>query len=425
MNPRQVTVLWIIAVALAIAVALVKVNQDAARDTATHRSPGDTLFEKFPAESVASITLTDARDSITLNRKDGAWIVAERDDYPARTANVLSLLRNIADLKIVQAMEAGPSFAPRFGMDENSKTAEDRGITTSFTDASGNEVARVSAGRMLESGGRFVRNHADESGFYTVNDMLHMFDASPTRWLDESFLRPEKISSIRVANAANPGVNLWHVSRESEDDDFILADGAPGETLDATAGDSFNSLMSFARFQDVVPAADVDARSGDTPAPRIATVETFEGFTYTFTITPAKPAEPTDDDDSTPPSTDEQLLTFTVEATLPTERKKGDDETEESAAELDNAFSERLETLTTRLGKEQALAGRTFLVAKSVVEPLLKERDDITTGPPEPATEAPANEAANTAPNNGSGTGGISVTTPPIEIPLPGNTEEE
>ena len=419
MNPRQVTVLWIIAVALAIAVALVKVSQDAARDTATNRTPGETLFEKFPAEDVASITLTDTKGTITLKKGGDAWIVVERDDYPARTPNVLTLLRSIGDLKIVQAMEAGPSFAPRFGMDEASRNADERGTTAAFADASGKELARVSVGRMLDSGGRFVRNHADESGFYTVSDMLHMFDATPTRWLDESFLRPEKISSIRVAEAASPEVNLWHATRETEDDDFRLADGAPGETLESEASDSFKNLMGFARFQDVVPADEVETRTADSPAPRIATVETFEGFTYTFNIAPAKPAETTDDDEGMPPAPDDQILTFTVEATLPTERKTGDDETEESAAELDAAFEERLATLTTRLEKEKALAGRTYLVTQSVVAPLLKNRDDITTGPPEPT---PASEESA---NIGTPPGGITVTTPPIEIPVPENTEEE
>lgn len=420
MNPRQVTVLWIIAVALAIAVALVKVNQQSARDTATDRSPGDTLFDNFPAEEVASVAFTDSKATITIKQQDDGWVVAERDDYPARTANILSILRSLGDLKVVQAMEAGPSFAPRFGMDENSRNPEERGITATFADSSGKEIARVSVGRILDSGGRFVRNHADESGFYTVNDMLHMFDGDPIRWLDESFVRPEKISSIRVAEAANPGGSLWHVTRESEEDDFRIADGAPGETLESAANDALKRLMSFARFQDVVPAAEVESATEDSSAARVATVETFEGFTYTFTITPAKPLE-ADDESGMPPAPDDQLLTIAVEANLPAERKKSDEEDEESSAELDQAFEERHAALTTKLEKEQALNGRTFRVTQSTVEHLLKNRDDITTGPPE-VEEANSAAAVNDA---GAPRTPTTVTTPPIEIPLPADTEEE
>ncbi len=425
MNPRQVIVLWIIAVALGLAVALVKISQQAARDTATQRAPGETVFEDFPAAGVASVTLSDAGGEITIRRENGAWVVADRDDYPARASNVLAILRTLGELKVAQATEAGPSFAPHFGMDEGATTPEERGITASFADGQGAEIASFSIGRMLDSGGRFVRNHDDESGFYTVSDMLHMFDRDPARWLEDGFVRPEKISSVRVAPAADPDAPFWRVVRDSEDDDFRLADGAPGETLESSASDGFKRLMGFARFQDVVPAAEVEARTADSPAPRVATIGTFEGFTYTITIAPAVPGEPVDDPDAPPASTDDQLITVAVEAELPAERKADPEESEEEAAELDAAFAERHEELTAKLEKEQGFAGRTFLVSKSVVQPLLQDRDEITTGPPEPGE--PSDPAAATSPPappvQPPAGGGTSVTTPPIEIPVPSEND--
>lgn len=429
MNPRQVTILWILAVALGLAVAIVKVRQQSAIDTATDRAPGDSLFEAFPAAEVTTVTLTDAESTLTLNKTTGGWVVAERDDYPSRTPNVLALLRTLGEIKIVQAMEAGPSFASHFGTDDDAKDADERGTTAAFADESGKEIARVTVGRNRENGGRFIRNHADESGFYAVNDLLMMFDTDPIRWLDDSFIRIENISSIHVAEADNPGIKLWHVTRETEDGDFRLADAAPGETLEATAGDSFKRLMGFARFSDVVPTAEVEARTAtDAAKPRIATINTFEGFTYTFTIAPAKPQAAAADPDMPPPATDEQLLTVSVEATLPAERKKADDESDEAAAELDKAFAERIETLTKRLETERAFAGRTYVVAKSVVEPLLKERDDITAAPPEPttATEPTPPSALEGASIGNAAGGGVTVTTPPIEIPsIPARDSEE
>lgn len=416
MNSRQVIILWIIAVALAIAVGLVKLRQQSATDTATDRSPGETLLETFPVEKVSQITLTDSKGSLTLAQQDAVWVVVDRDNYPAKVQNVLNLMRTLAELKVIQSMEAGPSFAPRFGMDEESSNPENRGITVTFADASGQEIARVSVGRTLDSGGRFIRNHADESGFYTVNDMLHMFDTDPIRWLDDVFIRPEKISSVRIADALEGGNTYWHVTRDSEESDFRLADAAPGETLDTTAADSFKRLLSFARFQDVVPAVDLAATTAAEPAPRIATIETFEGFKYTLTIAPAKPATADPNDgNAVPAAEDDQLLSITVNAALPTERKKGENESEEDATELDKAFTERLAALSKKLAQEQALAGRTFRVTKSVVEALLKSRDEITAESPAPEQAgAPAAENRQTV-----------VTTPPIEIPTNRDPEAE
>lgn len=428
MNSRQVIILWIIAVALAVAVALVKVSQQASRDTATNRSPGDTLLASFSPEQVANISLTDSKGTLTLKLNDGTWAVAERDDYPARSSNVLSLLRSLNDLKVIQAMEAGPSFAPRFGMDEAARTAENRGVTAAFNDASGKEIARISAGRMLDSGGRFVRNHGDESGFYTVNDMLSLFDTDAVRWLDESFIAPENISSIKVGDDGEGGTVHWHVVRDQDDQDFRLADAAPGETLDSSAADSFKRLLGFARFQDVIPEEKVAANTADSATPRVATIETFEGFTYTLTITPAKAIEADpDDENAMPPAPDDHLLTIDVKATLPTERKKAETETEEVAAELEKSFQDRLNTLTEKLAKESALAGRTFRVTKSVVEQLLKARDEITAEAPAaetPATETPATETPATQAPAANSRPRTAVTTPPIEIPIdPGPAE--
>jgi hypothetical protein len=149
-------------------------------------------------------------------------------------------------------------------------------------------------------------------------------------------------------------------------------------------------------------------------------IETFEGFTYTLTITPAKPAAAAAEGDAAAPPSEEVLLTVSVAAELPKERKKEDGESEEDAKAKDAAFTERLKTLTEKLEKEKALEGRTFLVAKSTVDPLIRERSQIATK---------AQPAAPADPNAGSVQqlpGGIiatppaqSATTPPIEAVTP------
>lgn len=424
MNARQVIILWIVAAVLAIAVTGVKLGQKASRDTATDRSPGDTLFADFPAADVATITITDTEHTSTVRKSGDAWVVAERDDYPARTSSALELLRTLGELKITQAMEAGPSFAPRFGMDENSKNADDRGITATFNDASGKQIARVSFGKPLEGGsGRFVRNHTDDSGFYAVSETFHSLQSNPARWLDDGFIRLEKIRSITVADAASPDAPLWRISRATENDNFSLADGAPGETLDDSIDSQAKNLMGFARFQDVVPAANVESRTATTPAPRLATINTFDGFTYTLRIRPAKPLEMPDlDEGFPPPDQDNQLLTLTVEAELPTERGKADEETPEIAAELEAAFKQHLESLNEKLTRENAFADRTFEVGQHVVELLLKNREDITAATPEPPVTtapqpAPTPAVATTPP--------IQAVTPPIAIPPLVDDEDE
>lgn len=435
MNKRQVIILWVIAIVLGIAVAAVKLTQKDATQSATHRAPGQTLFEKFPAAEIAGVAIKGAQGSVTLTRKGDKWVVAEREDYPANAGYVNDFIRTLDELKVTRGMEAGPSFAPRFGMDESSAKAEDRGLTAVFKDAAGKDLATVSLGKNIESGadagpfggagavGRYIRNHADESGFYAVSEMFPSVNDEPSRWLADGFFSPEKIKSISLSGKNSDDI-VWKITRDTEEAEFKLEGAAAGEVLDTTAATPLKSLFSYARFDDVVPSAEVAGRA-DADGKRKAVIETFEGFIYTLSITPAKPAAAAEGDAAAPAS-EQVLLAVSVAAELPKERKKEEGEKEEDAKTKDAAFTERLKTLTEKLEKEKAFEGRTFLVSKSTVEALLKERDQIITKA-QPAAAADANQGsvqqlpggivATPPPVRTATTPPIEAVTPPIAVP--------
>lgn len=447
MNKRQVIILWVIAIALGGAVAALKLTQKDTTKSATHRAAGQTLFESFPATEISTVEIQGAAGSVTLAKKDGQWTVAQRDGYPANATYVNELIRTLGELKVTRGMEAGPSFAPRFGMDEAATKPEDRGLTATFKDAAGKELAKVSLGKNIESGadagpmggamavGRYIRNHADESGFYAVSEMFPSVSAEIPRWLADDFISPEKIKSITLSQKGKDEP-AWKLTRDGEDAEFKLEGAVGSEVLDTAATAPLKSLFSYARFEDVVPADKVAERA-DTAGKRTAVIETFEGFKYTLTITPAKaPATPPPaiaaNPQAPPPATDNQFLTVTVAAELPKERKKEEGEKPEDAKTKDTAFTERIKTLTEKLAKEQKLAGRTFEVGKATVDALLKERDQlITKATPPPA--AKANGASSqkfpggiiaSPPGRSATTPPIEAVTPPIAVP-PADEEEE
>lgn len=428
MNKRQVITLWAIAIVLGLAVAAVKFSQKDATQSATKRAPGQTLFEKFPASDIASVAIRGAKGTVTLTRKDGKWVVAEREDYPANAGYANDLIRTLEELKVTRGMEAGPSFAPRFGMDENSNNAEDRGITAVFKDASGKDLATVSLGKNIETAadpnamggggavGRYIRNHADESGFYAVSEMFPSVSDEPSRWLEDDFFSLEKIKSISLSNKGKDDI-AWKITRESEEAEFKLENAAAGEVLDTSVVTPLKSLLSYARFNDVISKADATTRA-DAEGKRKAVIETFEGFTYTLDIIPAKMAAASTD-------AEEVLLTMSVTAELPKERKKEEGEKEEDAKSKDAAFTERLKALTEKLNKEKAFETRTYLVAKSTVEALLKERDQLIIKA-QPATadmskgsvqQLPGGLIATPPANGAAGKPRIEAVTPPIAVP--------
>jgi Domain of unknown function (DUF4340) len=425
MNKRQVITLWSIAIALGAAVTAVKLSQNESTHSAVKRNRGQTLFESFPAAETATIDISGVGNFVTLTKKDGKWTVTQRDAYPANGIYVNEFIRSLSDLKVTLGMEAGPSFAPRFGMDEAATKPEDRGFTAVFKDSSGKEIAKVSLGKSIENSasstamggssavGRYVRNHADSSAFYAVSEMFPSISAEPTRWLADAFINPEKIKSIAASDTAK-NEPLWKLSRESEEAEFKLEAAAATEVADTTATSAFKSLLSYARFEDVIPNDQIANLAAE--GKRTATLETFEGFHYTLTCTPTKPGSlPSSPSPTGQPPTDNFLLTIDVTATLPTERKKAADEKPEDAKTKDTAFADRLKTLNEKLTQEKALAGRTFSVAKSAIEPLMRTRTTLTTQ----AKPADAGGAAVQGMPGGMIVPSTEAATPAIPIPTP------
>jgi hypothetical protein len=425
MNKRQVIIFWVIALVLGGAVTIMKLSHKPSTQSAGMRAAGNTLFKSFPATDISTVEIQGAAGPVTLVKKDGKWTLSQRDSYPANTTSINEFIRTLAELKVTRGIEAGPSNAARFGMDESATDAKERGLTVTFNkEADGKYLAKVSLGKNIEGGaaspmggphavGRYVRNHDDPSGFYAVNEMFYSVSAEVRRWLADDFISPEKIQSITVSHKGKDEP-AWKLTRVTEDAEFKLEGATANETLDTTAAAPLKNLFSYARFEDVVPADKVAERA-ETAGKRTAVIQTFEGFTYTLTITPAKaPATPppADPDNPQPAATDNHFLTVTVAAELPKERKKEDGEKPEDAKTKDDAFTGRLKTLTEKLAKEKALAGRTFEVSKSTVDALLKERDQLIAK----ATPPPAPD-----PNTGSIQklpGGI-IATPPAQPATP------
>jgi hypothetical protein len=436
MNKRQVIILWVIAIALGAAVTAVKISQNQSTRSATKRSQGQTLFESFPANDAASIEIQGAAGSVTLTKKDGKWVIVQRDGYPANNTFVNDFIRTLGELKITLGLEAGPSFAPRFGMDEAATKPADRGLTTTLKDAAGKEIAKVSLGKNIESSsapspmgggsavGRYVRNHADDSGFYAVSEMFPSVSDDAKRWLDSGFINPEKIKSITLSQ---PGKSetAWKLTRDDENAEFKLEGATATEVLDTTVTGPLKSLFSYARFEDVVPANKVAERTA-AEGNRTAVIETVEGFTYTLHISPTKPtaAAPVALD-AEPAATDNFLVTVEVSAEIPKEREKAEGEKPEDAKTKDDAFVGRQKALTEKLAKEKALAGITFEITKSTVDPLPRDRAAlIAKATPPPAGGAPTG-GVQKLPGGMIARPPISATTPPISVPPADDNQEK
>jgi len=417
MNQRQVIVLWAVALVLVALVVIVKSARSDVYSAGTERERGEELLADFDPREVAKLEIDDGENQVTLEKTDDGWVVDNRDDYTAKTSEINELLRTVAEVEVTQGIQAEPEFAPRFGMDPEADDTAERGTVLRLADDADTELAQLTFGKNVEaasdpgnpfgggSTGRFVRNHADNSGVYVTGELFPNLRADPAEWLQEDFLQIEKIREIRNSEPGAPQSTAWVLTREDEAADFTLEDKKPNENLDSSAINPLKSLFSYARFEDLVPA-DEAGELWRSDQVRRATIKTFEGLTYTIGYGPATEGE-------------DYLMTVAIDGKVPEERKQGENETEEQAAELDDAFQARKQALEEAIAGASKLEGHTYRVSKFTVDALLKDRTDLIQSAP-PGGGAPS---ASTPPRGGT-PGPVRAVTPPIALPSPPAEEE-
>ena len=346
---------------------------------------GGKLLPNLAVNDVAQINIKSGADSLTLARQNNLWRVHERADYPANFSQISELLLKLADLKIAQNEEVGPSQLGRFELLPPG-AAPNTGTSLELKDQNGKTLGSLLLGKkhmkkpaanaqpagLGDEGwpdGRYVQTGAEARTVALISDPLDTVQTKPEQWVNKDFLSVEK---PRLISAQFPeATNSWTLSRASETNDWQLADAQAGEKLDTAKISSVTSPFSSASFNDVATLAGAGGSSNT-----VLTVQTFYGFTYTSTIGPKK-------DDNYP-------LRLALAANLPSARTPAQDEKAEEKAKLDKEFETHRKTLADKLAKESALTNWLYLVPAYSVDELLKPRHqllvDATTNAP-PATE--------------------------------------
>lgn len=406
MSKKTVIILWIFVFVLAAGVISLKSRKGDSGEAQTDRHRGETVLASFPATEVSSIQIKGAEQSVTLEKSADGWIVVERGNYPANFTNINNLLRTIESVKISHAIEAGPSYGKRFGMDLTSKKPEEHGVQLTFLKADKSNAATIFLGKDSTGGGRYIQNAADTSGIYVTSESFPTASANPKDWLNEAFIAVDKINSVAVTAAGKPEQVEWKLTRADENAEFAFEGAAATEKLDTAATEMYKTLLSAARFQDVTSTqASVVEQS---PERRVATITTTDGFTYTLTLL-AKPALKVPDALAQPgeepaPAEENFQMTVKVEGKFATARTKPADEKPEDAKAADEAFQASLKTLQEKLKTEQAYQGRVYELSKYTIDALLKPRAELL-------QKAAADPGAATQP--------AEATTPPVSIDGP------
>lgn len=335
---------------------------------------GARLLPDLKIAEVAEIRLQDAKKRATLARKEKQWVVEERGGYPADFDAISALMVKLIELKVTQSEQVAAKLYPRLNLGEPGK-GEGAGTVLEFRDAAGTTLARIILGKTVLKkdpvnplpgardgvpAGRYVLPPGAKDRVVAVSDPLNAAEADPAKWLEKDFFKAERIRTLAVGPEG--GAPQWKVTRNEEWGEWRFANGGK---LDAGAAVTAANKLGTMRFLDVVP----DPGSDPVHPGTVAVAETFDNLTYRVKIAKRKAG-------------DDYQMSFTVSGTPPRKRVPEKGEKPEEKERRDKDFAETLKALDERITSEKALAKWTFVVASAEVEPLLKNRAEMTAKEP-------------------------------------------
>lgn len=373
MNRKQLQLIIILFVVIGGA-GLLLMNRNKASWQAADQQMGQRVLKNFPLNDVAHIVIKQPNGELNLVKKGEQWTVQERSGYPANFNEISDLLKKIWELKVTRPVKVTEAQLPRLELIPPDK-GTNAGTLVEFNDKDDKPLAALLLGKksMKESpgnspfggggwpDGRFVMLAKNPQSVALVKEPLANVEAKPDPWLNKDFFKVEKVRSISLVSTN--ATNSWKLSRESETNDWKLADLKADEQLDAGKASGVSNPLNSPSFVDVVPSGDKPDEAG-MDKPTVVTVETLNNFTYTLKV-----AKKSGDEN--------YRLAMTVTADLPKERTPGKDEKPEEKEKLDKEFKEQQAKLSEKLKQEKSFEKWTYLVSSWTVEPLLKERSQL------------------------------------------------
>jgi hypothetical protein len=415
MNRKQFQILLILAVIVGgLGLVVYQRNSASWEGSGSAATAGNKVLGSFALNDVSRVVIKGNSSTVTVARKNDAWVVLERSDYPADFARINNLVQGLWDLKTVQSVPVGPSQLGRLNLIAPSKDAADAGTLVELQGSDAKPIASLLigksflkqsaefAGEGLPAGRYVMPVNGANAKVSLVSELLDQAEASPVAWLDKGFFRLDGIASVTLSGST-PAFQ-WKLSRDSDSAaEWKLTGIKPEEKLDPTKVPPFLGLLDSISFADVLAP---DAKPAGLDKPRTLTVETFDHVIYTLNIGAAQG--------------ENYPVAITLKADLTKERTPGKDEKPEDKKKLDDAFAAKFKELTAKVAKEKAFEARVYLVPKTTFDPLIKERSELleekkAEPSPSPAAAAPspaAPDAATATPPLGT-----TATTSPMGLP--------
>ena len=267
MKPRAIAELGIVALVAVVVAAATYVSQNRWSQA---KVTGAALFPSLASQSakIARIELRQGDKKLALERKDQAWVLADRGGYPAKAEPVRTLLVRLAEAQLV---EPKTRKSDRFAMleleDAGAKDTKSREVR--LLDQQGTLIAQAIIGKKRmdafgsSKAGTYVRWPEDQQAWLANTDVE--VSATVRDWVQTTLLDLEaaKISAVTVEMPNEPPLQI-----ERDAGKHKLVAVPEGKKLKQGADiDALVRAVGAVEFEDVRKAD--PAASGDVSTARL------------------------------------------------------------------------------------------------------------------------------------------------------------
>ncbi len=279
MTPRTFLILAGLTIAITAGAIVAVLNQPTTGPVALVDEPAFPELRARP-DAVARVVIETGAGSITLTRTSPeTWTAPDRFDYPAASEKIGRLVRQLNDMRLIEAKTADPDRHARLEVEDLSEDASSRLIR--LEDEAGQVLAEALVGKRLfrltgsANSGTYIRRPGEDQSWLASGG----FELEPEveNWLDQEIVEIDRgeVEGVEIALAEGES---YTVSRDKAEDELAFEALAEGETLKADANlAELASALSSVRLTAVKPVDQVT-----WPAEKqVAKVRTFDGLELT------------------------------------------------------------------------------------------------------------------------------------------------
>src|SRR5690606_9615303 len=213
----------LLAVTVLVVGAAVAVSYLRAPDTTLEK---EVLFPGLEARlnEVERVRVEGRGRGVTIERRDGTWVVKEADGYPALVNRVRQTLVGLAQLRIIEPKTSNPDFFKRLGV-EDPKADGSNSVLLTLEYKAGSKVATLVVGNDRRSAapgtgpGLYVREPDSTQSLLVEGSLELSVDAF--NWFERDLfdIRSDRVRRIEIHHPDGEQVVLERPQRGA---DFVL-----------------------------------------------------------------------------------------------------------------------------------------------------------------------------------------------------------